>query len=378
MVPTKVFAKYLRSRRCGANVRELLREMHGCGYLVAPSSCQCLDLRATYGCQPALLDQGAPDHADRYSVVKFGLGPTCYAFWRIWRFLASVSVHKCGSAFEPLSCIGDDAKQLRISDLNTSLVAVFSLCPQGGVSLIPGNLPRGCHLSFAGQVRRSDARQAHGGRADGVDPLPCHASIITHSGNCIHLRPSLASRRAGPARPGRARLVQVERPTGRTTWTRRAWSGCLWCAAGQRRGWASRSCAGPGRVALAAGGRSPVVGPEALPAGGTGCVPVSWRDSDPGGHASGLPAVGPGLPKHARATYLGHVRCFPDSQPDQASAALYRVVLSRLRWDPRTRDYMQRRTKDSLTEKEIIRCLKRFVAREFYQLITAKNLEPAT
>jgi transposase len=62
----------------------------------------------------------------------------------------------------------------------------------------------------------------------------------------------------------------------------------------------------------------------------------------------------------------------------QANAALYRVVLSRLRWDPRTRDYMQRRTKQGLSKKEIIRCLKRYVARELYQLITTKNLEPAT
>ncbi|WP_436799101.1 IS110 family transposase [Micromonospora fulviviridis] len=39
----------------------------------------------------------------------------------------------------------------------------------------------------------------------------------------------------------------------------------------------------------------------------------------------------------------------------QANAVLYRVVLCRLRWDPRTRDYMQRRTKDGLSKKEIIR-----------------------
>jgi hypothetical protein len=78
-----------------------------------------------------------------------------------------------------------------------------------------------------------------------------------------------ASRRAGTARPGHARLVQVERPTGRTTWTRRAWSGCLRCAAGSPRaevGIPERP--GPGREALAAGGGVRVGGPEALPAGG--------------------------------------------------------------------------------------------------------------
>jgi transposase len=61
----------------------------------------------------------------------------------------------------------------------------------------------------------------------------------------------------------------------------------------------------------------------------------------------------------------------------QANAALYRVVLCRLRWDPRTRDYMQRRTKEGMSKKEIIRCLKRYVARELYQIITANNLELA-
>lgn len=62
----------------------------------------------------------------------------------------------------------------------------------------------------------------------------------------------------------------------------------------------------------------------------------------------------------------------------QANAALYRVVLSRLRWDPNTRAYMERRTKDGLSKKEIIRCLKRYVARELYQIITSNNLELAT
>ena len=62
----------------------------------------------------------------------------------------------------------------------------------------------------------------------------------------------------------------------------------------------------------------------------------------------------------------------------QANKALYRVAICRLRWDPRTRAYMERRTKDGLSKKEIIRCLKRYIARELYQLITTpNNLEPA-
>ncbi|HLV71758.1 MAG TPA: IS110 family transposase, partial [Vulgatibacteraceae bacterium] len=57
----------------------------------------------------------------------------------------------------------------------------------------------------------------------------------------------------------------------------------------------------------------------------------------------------------------------------QANKALYRVAICRLRWDPRTRAYMERRTKDGMSKKEIIRCLKRYIARELYQLITTPN-----
>ncbi len=65
----------------------------------------------------------------------------------------------------------------------------------------------------------------------------------------------------------------------------------------------------------------------------------------------------------------------------QANAALYRVVLCRMRWDPRTRAYVARRTKEGLSKKDIIRCLKRMIARELYYLLrparAAENLVPA-
>jgi hypothetical protein len=77
-----------------------------------------------------------------------------------------------------------------------------------------------------------------------------------------------ASRRAGFARPGRVRLVQVERPAGRTTWTRRARSCCLRCAMGRDARpdipESPRSRGG----APAARGRVRIGGPETLPAGG--------------------------------------------------------------------------------------------------------------
>jgi hypothetical protein len=44
-------------------------------------------------------------------------------------------------------------------------------------------------------------------------------------------------------------------------------------------------------------------------------------------------------------------------------------VISRLKTDTRTRDYMARRTEEGKTKCEIIRCLKRYVAREIYRAL---------
>jgi transposase len=60
----------------------------------------------------------------------------------------------------------------------------------------------------------------------------------------------------------------------------------------------------------------------------------------------------------------------------RANAALYRIVLSRLRWDPRTQAYMTRRLSEGKTRREAVRCLKRYIAREVFALIT--NPTPAT
>ena len=50
----------------------------------------------------------------------------------------------------------------------------------------------------------------------------------------------------------------------------------------------------------------------------------------------------------------------------QANSALWKIVITRMAYDPRTRDYIQRRTKEGLTKKEAFRCLKRYIAREVY------------
>jgi transposase len=54
-----------------------------------------------------------------------------------------------------------------------------------------------------------------------------------------------------------------------------------------------------------------------------------------------------------------------------ANAALYRIVICRLRWDHATRHYVERRTAQGRTKAEIIRCLKRYVAREVFNAIRA-------
>jgi transposase len=57
----------------------------------------------------------------------------------------------------------------------------------------------------------------------------------------------------------------------------------------------------------------------------------------------------------------------------QANCALHTIVLSRLRWDPRTRDYITRRMTEGKTRREAQRCLKRYVAREIYHLIQPRT-----
>jgi transposase len=54
----------------------------------------------------------------------------------------------------------------------------------------------------------------------------------------------------------------------------------------------------------------------------------------------------------------------------QANRALYTITISRMAHDPRTRAYVERRTKEGLSKKEIIRCLKRYIARELYKILT--------
>ena len=55
----------------------------------------------------------------------------------------------------------------------------------------------------------------------------------------------------------------------------------------------------------------------------------------------------------------------------EADHALWRIVITRMSSHPETRAYAGRRTKEGLTEKEIIRCLKRYAARQVHRHLLA-------
>ena len=53
------------------------------------------------------------------------------------------------------------------------------------------------------------------------------------------------------------------------------------------------------------------------------------------------------------------------------NAALHMVVLSRCRYDQGTRDYVARRTAEGKTQRDIRRCLKRYLARQLFRFLSA-------
>jgi transposase len=60
-----------------------------------------------------------------------------------------------------------------------------------------------------------------------------------------------------------------------------------------------------------------------------------------------------------------------------ANRALYLLALGRMGWDPATRTYVTRRTAAGLSKPEIIRCLKRYLAREIYRILVTPLASPA-
>ena len=60
-----------------------------------------------------------------------------------------------------------------------------------------------------------------------------------------------------------------------------------------------------------------------------------------------------------------------------ANSALWWIVISRLRHHEPTKAYVARRTAQGLSKKEIIRCLKRYVAREIYCILVEHSAPDA-
>lgn len=58
-----------------------------------------------------------------------------------------------------------------------------------------------------------------------------------------------------------------------------------------------------------------------------------------------------------------------------ANSALHIIAIGRLRTDPRTQAYIEKRRNDGLSKLEALRCLKRYIAREVYFLLRNRNRE---
>jgi transposase len=61
-----------------------------------------------------------------------------------------------------------------------------------------------------------------------------------------------------------------------------------------------------------------------------------------------------------------------------ANNALWTIAMVRMRSEPRTRAYVERRTAEGMSNKEIQRCLKRYIVRELYPLILVDLTAAAT
>lgn len=75
--------------------------------------------------------------------------------------------------------------------------------------------------------------------------------------------------------------------------------------------------------------------------------------------ASPIPASS-GMTNRHRLSRAGH---------REANAALYRAVIVRMRFHEPTIKYVSRRTAEGLSKRDIIRCLKRYLARDVYQAV---------
>ncbi len=78
-------------------------------------------------------------------------------------------------------------------------------------------------------------------------------------------------------------------------------------------------------------------------------------------HLCGVSPVPTGSGKTSGRVRLNH------GGDRQANAALYQIVLTRMSSDDETRNYVRRRRAEGLSTREIMRCLKRYVARQTFK-----------
>jgi transposase len=83
------------------------------------------------------------------------------------------------------------------------------------------------------------------------------------------------------------------------------------------------------------------------------------------GEASGVPKSADGKVVRHRLNRGGN---------REANRALYMICLARMRRDPRTQEYVERRTQEGKSKREIIRCLKRYIAREVYRVLVSRGI----
>ncbi len=109
-------------------------------------------------------------------------------------------------------------------------------------------------------------------------------------------------------------------------------------------------------------------------------VRMRWaRSGGQSGDWAGVRTRWPGLRRSRIAKAQAIALFVPAPAVGQGSATSHsaiRIRQSRLRFDPRTRDYCERRIKEGKTRREIARCLKRYVAREVFHLIRPTSSRP--
>ena len=119
--------------------------------------------------------------------------------------------------------------------------------------------------------------------------------------------------------------------------------------------------ASPARVLLDQPGIGPVTAAVAL---------AAW--SHPGRVRSeaafaSLAGVNP-IPASSGNTVRHRINCGGDRRLNRA---LHMAAVTRVRMDPRTPSYVEKRTAEGRTPREIRRCLKRYLARQIYRRLNA-------